>query len=50
MPWLDLVDVAIFATFAGGNLCADPKTLPDQGLERKIVRKLSSHTRDGCTI
>jgi nucleoid-associated protein YgaU len=36
--------VAIFATFAGHVCGLGPKTLPYQGLERKIVRKLSSHT------
>jgi nucleoid-associated protein YgaU len=36
--------VAIFATFASHARRPGPKTLPDQGLERKIVRKLSSYS------
>lgn len=36
--------MAIFATFAPPVRALRVKTLPNQGLERKIVRKLSSHT------
>jgi hypothetical protein len=43
-------NVAIFATFRGVRSKAAPKTLPNQGLERKIARKLSSFSWDPSTI
>jgi hypothetical protein len=38
-----LKDVAIFATFQHSGTGCYPKTLPNQGLERKIARKLLSY-------
>ena len=35
--------MAIFATFGPGRTAEQAKTLPNQGLERKIARKLSSY-------
>jgi hypothetical protein len=39
-------NVAIFATFALSVTCQGQKTLPNQGLERKIARKLSGLFRE----
>ena len=43
-PWELFKDVAIFATFDPPCTAMPAKTLPNQGLERKIARKLSSYS------
>ncbi len=49
-PWILFKDVAIFANFTPVGISARQKTLPNQGLERKIVRDLSRFSRRHHTI